>query len=165
MIVTFTGHRPHPKLGGYKIPNPVYDAVYDKTLKILKKLKPDSAITGMALGFDTLAAWICIELEIPYIAAVPFLGQEKVWPQKSRLQYNFLLKKASKVEYISEPGFSSKKMQIRNEWMVNNADIVIACYDGSKGGTANCFNYAKNKGKHIIRINPANNFHLTEINK
>jgi len=42
-----------------------------------------------------------------------------------------------------------------NEWMVDNSSILIAIYDGSKnGGTFNCIEYAKNKGKEIIVIDP-----------
>jgi uncharacterized phage-like protein YoqJ len=45
-------------------------------------------------------------------------------------------------------------MQKRNEYMVDNSDIVIAVWDGSKGGTYNCVKYAEKLGKKIIVINP-----------
>jgi len=45
-------------------------------------------------------------------------------------------------------------MQKRNEYMVDNADIVIAVWDGTKGGTCNCVRYAKKLGKDIVIINP-----------
>lgn len=45
-------------------------------------------------------------------------------------------------------------MQKRNEYMTDNSDIVIAVWDGSKGGTANCVRYAKKLNKEIIVINP-----------
>lgn len=38
--------------------------------------------------------------------------------------------------------------------MVDLADMVIAVWDGSKGGTGNCVQYAQKKGKEFIRINP-----------
>ena len=47
-------------------------------------------------------------------------------------------------------------MQKRNEYMVDLADRVIAVWDGSKGGTANCVKYAEKVGKEIIRIEPYN---------
>lgn len=50
--------------------------------------------------------------------------------------------------------YNPYKLQIRNEYMVDNADVVIAVWDGSKGGTCNCVNYAKKIGKNIIQINP-----------
>lgn len=45
-------------------------------------------------------------------------------------------------------------MQKRNEYMVDLADRVIAVWDGSKGGTANCIKYAEKVGKEIIKIKP-----------
>ena len=162
MIVSFTGHRP-TKIGGYKIPNPSYDKILDLTKQILISCKTKKCITGMALGFDTLGAWACMELNIPYIAAVPFKGQEKLWPEKSQFQYKFLLTRAAETVYTSDPGFSAKKMQIRNEWMVDHAEVVLACWDGSNGGTANCVKYAAKQSKKIIRINPAKEFKVTEI--
>lgn len=39
--------------------------------------------------------------------------------------------------------------------MVDNADLVIAVYDGSSsGGTAYTVDYARKQGKKIIIINP-----------
>ena len=38
--------------------------------------------------------------------------------------------------------------------MVDNSDIIIAVWDGTKGGTYNCVQYAKKKNKEIIQINP-----------
>lgn len=38
--------------------------------------------------------------------------------------------------------------------MVDNSDAVIAVWDGTAGGTKNCFDYATKIGKKIIRIDP-----------
>lgn len=46
-------------------------------------------------------------------------------------------------------------MQVRNEYMVNLTEKVIAVWDGTSGGTANCVEYAKKKNKEIIMINPS----------
>ena len=46
-------------------------------------------------------------------------------------------------------------MQIRNRWMVDNSDLVLAVFDGKKeGGTWNCVKYAKSKNKEIVVIKP-----------
>lgn len=89
MIVAFTGHRPE-KIGGYKLPNPTYLHVYKEIESTLKKLNPDKVISGMALGVDQIAAYIAYKLKIPFIAAVPFEGQEKAWPFKSQHIYKIL---------------------------------------------------------------------------
>ncbi len=153
MIVSFTGHRPN-KLGGYNLPNPTYLHVCQQIDKTLREVRPEKIITGMALGVDQWAANIAIKLGIPFIAAVPFTGQELAWPQASQKLFNRLLEKSAEVVIVSEGGYSAFKMQIRNEWMVDRAGQVIAIWDGTKGGTGNCVEYAKSKGKEIIYINP-----------
>lgn len=153
MIVSFTGHRPD-KLGGYNLPNPTYLHVCRQIDKALRELKPEKVISGMALGVDQWAANIAIKLGIPFIAAVPFTGQEKAWPPQSQKVFNNLLSKAAEVVIVSEGGYSAFKMQIRNQWMVDRADLVMAIWDGSKGGTGNCVEYAKSKNKEIFYIDP-----------
>ena len=109
----------------------------------------------MALGIDQWAANICIKLGIPFTAAIPFLGQEKAWPESSQKTYHLLLKKSSSQVIVCEGGYAANKMQIRNEWMVNHCNVLIAVYNGDKtGGTANCVAYAKSINKEIIFINP-----------
>lgn len=41
-------------------------------------------------------------------------------------------------------------MQRRNEFMVDNADMVLAYHDGSEGGTKNCVDYAKSQGAVVV---------------
>src|SRR5690242_2888513 len=146
MIITFSGHRP-PKIGGFRIPNPIYDHINKELKKLLEEIKPDKAISGMALGFDQWAAEVCLDLNIPFIAAVPHIGQEKMWPQESKDNYEYLISKASEVVIVSEGCYAPYKMQIRNQWMADRCDKLIACFDGSAGGTYNCIQYAKSIGK------------------
>jgi uncharacterized phage-like protein YoqJ len=153
MIVSFTAHRPN-KLGGYKLPNPIYIHVCQQIEKTLKRLNPEKIISGMALGGDMWAANIAIKLNIPFIAAIPFVGQEKAWPASSQKTYHKLLSKAAEKVIVCEGGYAAYKMQIRNEWMVNNSDILIGIWDGTNGGTGNCISYAKSINKEIIYINP-----------
>ena len=154
MIISYTGHRPNPKLGGYKVPNPIYNYVTNELRRILQELKPDKAISGMALGFDQYAAWVCVELGIPFVTAVPFVGQEKAWPQSSQDEYHRLLALASEVVVVCEGGYAPYKMQVRNEYLVDNCDILVGCFDQSPGGTYNCIEYARSKNKDIRIIDP-----------
>ncbi len=153
MIVAFTGHRPD-KLGGYEIPNPTYNHVIKQLTFVLKGLQPKLAITGMAQGVDTWAAELCVKLEIPYIAAIPFEGQEKFWPTASKEKYRMLLDKAKRIHVVSPGSYTVEKMYERNKWMVQNCKKLIAIWDGSKGGTAHCVKYAKNLKREIILIDP-----------
>ena len=161
MIIAFTGHRPN-KIGGYDKNNPLAKKIKEAIKEYLSYLAHKdedptgnfTCISGMALGVDQLAAEVCIEEDIPFIAAVPFLGQESVWPLESQEHYNYLLEKAEEVVIVSEGDYAAHKMQVRNEYMVNKCDALMAVYDGSPGGTQNCVNYAKSKGKPVYILNP-----------
>lgn len=153
MIVAFTGHRPD-ELGGWDLPNPTYIHVCQQIEKTLKEVQPEKVISGMALGVDQWAANIAVKLNIPFVAAMPFVGQDSVWPAASQKTYHALLKRASEQVIVCEGGYAPSKMQVRNEFMVNECDILIAVWDRSPGGTANCVKYAEGIGKKIIYINP-----------
>lgn len=153
MIVAFTGHRPD-KLGGYKVPNPIYNFVCQEIDRALRELKPEKVITGMALGIDQWAAYIAHRQGIPFLAAIPFLNQERKWPTQSQKTYQQLLKLAAEKVIVSPGEYSAAKMQIRNEWMVDHCNKLIAIWDGTPGGTANCINYAKSIGREILFIDP-----------
>lgn len=155
ITVAFTGHRPD-KLGGYGANNPLRDTVMQEiedTLICWNKMAPLTCISGMAVGLDQWAAIICVRLRIPFIAAVPFHGQESQWPVGTQLQYRKLLQAAERVEVISTGDYASSKMQKRNEWMVDNSDRLLAVWDGSSGGTSNCIGYARAKRKPISMLN------------
>lgn len=143
--VAFTGHRPD-KLGGYREPNPIRDHLVAKLRARLAELRQAHrgllAISGMALGFDQWAAEVCVDLRIPFIAAIPFVGQERVWPDERREHYLALLSKATRVHIVSPGGYHRDKMTDRNCWMVDNCDHVIAAWNGSQGGTFHCVHYA-----------------------
>lgn len=154
-ILAGTGHRPD-KLGGYKTPNPLYNKVVKKTFEVLDALKPETVISGMALGFDTILFKCALERGIPIIAAVPFDGFSSKWPEATQKEYEALLKRAKEVKYICDPGYATWKMQKRNEWMVDESQLLFGMWDGSEGGTGNCIAYAKkyDDSQEILIINP-----------
>lgn len=150
-----TGHRPdkfsptsNPR-DGYKIPNPYYDLVMLLAAEALQRIKPDYVLTGMSLGFDQWIADLCVALGIPFVAALPFAGQEQKWPPQSQAKYHLLLSKAYAKYIVCAGGYESWKMQKRNEWMVDSCHKVLAAWNGSSGGTANCITYAQSRGKDI----------------
>lgn len=144
MIVAATGHRPD-KLGGYFAPYTM--RLHNLARGVLKHMQPEKAISGMALGWDTAWAEAALELGIPLIAAIPFKGQESRWPVESQHRYHRICGQARDVVVCSAGGYAPFKMQTRNEWMVLQCDHLIALWDGSPGGTANCIAYAKELGR------------------
>lgn len=143
MIYAVTGHRPN-KLGGYSKEVRAKLAYFMKDF--LSSLKPDSVYTGMAQGLDQAVAWACWSLNIPYIAAIPCEDHDKMWPDEAKERYKIYLSHASSVILLSPGPYAAWKMQARNEYMVDHCDHLLALWDGSPGGTANCVNYAIKKG-------------------
>lgn len=150
LIVAGTGHRPN-KLGGYEW-NSIQQGILERTTEELLRLKPSLVVSGMALGFDQILACIALEHKIPLLAAVPFRGQEQAWPEDSQRYYRNILADAAEVVYVCDGGYAPNKMQRRNEWMVDNCDLLLACWDGSPGGTGNCIRYATKVGRAMTNV-------------
>lgn len=150
-VTSFTGHRPD-KLGGYS------PAVTDRLIALgeraLRDLGVTEAIVGMALGWDMAVAQAAINLQIPFVAAVPFEGQESRWPDASQLRFRELLAQAARVVIVSSGGYSPRKMHTRNEWMVDNSQRLVALHDGSSGGTGSCVKYARSRRVEVCNMWP-----------
>jgi len=151
VILAATGHRP-AKLGGFDENNPLRLWVRAQIRAALEDLRPEKGISGMAVGVDQDFAEACIALGIPFIAAVPFRGQELRWPYEAQKRYHALLKSAAQIVCVSEPGYAVWKMQTRNQYLVDNCDLLLAVFDGASGGTANTVQYAQRVGKPIRLI-------------
>ncbi len=154
--VCVTGHRP-PRIGGYDPTNPLRQWVKDQLVQAMDEIRPNVAYTGMALGTDQVFAEICIERKIPFIAVLPFKGQDNKWPKESQFIYWRLVHQAREIITVCEPGYAAWKLQRRNERMIEEIETdgtVIAVWDGSIGGTANCLTYAKQLRRTIHRIDP-----------
>lgn len=158
MKIAITGHRPDKLNYDYDLTGALTARIQEKIELVLRDYidKPDTTlITGMALGIDTLFALIAVELELPFIAAIPCSGQYQKWTEKSKKLYHKLINSPLCTKhYVSKLPYDNKCMDARNRWMVDNADLIIAVWNGSPGGTANCVKYARAKKKHIIYINP-----------
>lgn len=149
MILAATGHRPD-KLGGYSLTG--FERLRKIATEYLEEAKPEKIISGMALGWDTAWAVAGQALKIPVIAAVPFFGQESMWPVESKTKYFNILDKCHDVLYICDKGYAPWKMQIRNEYMVDKCDTLIALWDGSPGGTGNCLKYAEKVKRPVVNL-------------
>lgn len=113
-------------------------------------------ISGMARGVDIWAAQIVLKersknSKIKLIAAPPYKGFETRWTQFWQEQYIFILQYADLTRFVCN-GYSIASFQMRNEWMVNHSNRVIAVYDGKPGGTRNTIEYAKAKEVECLLI-------------
>ncbi len=150
--VAGSGHRPD-KLGGYG--NLAEHARLEHVgACFLAALRPDVAISGMAQGWDTIFARAALRVGIPLIAHV-VCGrhlQPSRWPEVARLEYHRILSLAFRVDTISPGPWRNAALQERNESMVDAAYLVVANWDGSAGGTANCLRYAKRRGVPVVNL-------------
>lgn len=149
-VIAGTGHRLGEKLGGYD------DRIFKRLVGIawdyLFTEQPDAVISGMALGWDQALATGAIDLGIPVTAYIPFIGQADAWPQRSIEKYWHLLEQCAAKKTVSLGGYSAEKMQIRNQAMVHDCTKIVALWDGSDGGTANCVRYAKKAGRPVTNL-------------
>ena len=160
--IAFTGHRPQ-KLGGFDPTNPkraaVRTAIHDALQRAIDKYGKTHeivVISGGALGVDQDAASIANKLGLPFIVAVPCQGHDSKWNPSDKARYKTMLSHASQVVMVHDGPYNNTCMQDRNEWMVDHCDALVAVWDGSSGGTANCVKYAQKMKKPIIFINPDN---------
>lgn len=154
MSIAVTGHRPD-KLGGY-------DNI--EGFKAIRRHMRDflleapageiELISGGALGIDQFWMEVGLHLGFPVLAALPFEGYNSKWPVASRRKYEKLLDQCREVRYLFEPGYSPSKMHRRNEWMIQQADSLVAYWNGYPGGTMASVAYAQSQGVHTTVFNP-----------
>ena len=151
-VCVFTGHR---------------DLQSDFSKKKLKEavkevidMGADTFLCGGAKGADI----ICGELilaekqttnpQLTLICAIPFREHAERWSFDWKLRYHELLKGADKIVQVCDT-YQRGCFHIRNRYLVDNCDLLIAIYNGEdKGGTAYTVNYAKQQGKEIVILNP-----------
>ena len=116
----------------------------------------DRFICGMAEGCDIYFCESVIDLRsrFPGVfleAAVPFSGQADRWPSGEKDRYERLISQCDRVTVLQEQ-YSPGCMMKRNRYMVDHADLLIACFDGQSGGTLNTMRYAVRNNVRIIHL-------------
>lgn len=149
--VCFTGHRELPFLQLVLIRRKLR-----KTLEDLIKQGYCFFGAGGALGFDTIAAQIVLELRRKYshiklILVLPCISQADSWAEKDKQIYEDIKSQADKVVYTSEQYFRGC-MHKRNRHLVDNSSVCVCYLTEDKGGTVYTVDYAKKNGLRVINI-------------
>lgn len=155
----FTGHRPDKLPSGYAQDETAVAPLKETLRSAIRGAVADgyrTFLSGMALGVDTWAAEEVLALrdsgcEIRLIAALPCPRQDAHWRESDRRRYRRLLERADDVHVLCEH-YTPYCMGARNLWMVEHSSLLIAVFDGSKGGTANTIAHAERLGIRIVRI-------------
>ena len=146
----FTGHRPDRMELGEKEIKPLLEKAIDDAISSGFV----TFITGMAMGTDIWAAEIVLDRkkknkDLHLICALPHPGFENRRSVFEKMKFSKIIKNADLVKEINDHYFTGC-YQVRNEWMVNRSNLVIAVFNGQKSGTKNTIDYAKRQG---IKIN------------
>lgn len=161
LICAFTGHRPnkYPWLN---------DPGSDACRSLLKRLRGavedligegyTHFISGGALGVDTLAALLVLEMRekdprLTLEIALPCPDQTRYWSARDVRLHKRLCDQADALTTISEI-YTPFCMYERNRFMVNACQTLIAVYDGTPGGTRMTVGLAYDEGKRIITLAP-----------
>ena len=149
----FTGHRIIAK---DKIPA-IGERIRREALALINDKGVTDFITGGALGFDTIAAQVIINLkkEYDYIKLhlyLPCYNQMKNWSARGRYEARMIMSYADSKIYVTEGNYVTGCMQLRNEKMADDARYCIAYMNNPRSGTANAVAYAQNNGGTVINI-------------
>lgn len=159
----FTGHRPARFRFGYDEDSKDCFALKRALALQIENMAAYGSVTtfytGMALGVDTWAAEIVLNLKdawpgVKLVAVLPCETQPDRWAAQQRQRYFGILARCDEVETLHTQ-FTPTCMMERNRWLVDHAGTLLAIYDGGpKGGTAYTVRYAREMGRSIVIINP-----------
>lgn len=164
MIIAGTGSRSLRK--DEELFNKVYEEVRGR---IGLEFKKPTLMSGMAEGFDEIIAKVAMDTGCPLICAIPNDGYLRYyWEQNSVTgkdrydeaceicEYAFsTYDRGGYIEYVCDSVYVNGVHAnfIRNEWMVNKADLMLV-YNPTSRGTKHCFEYINkvNRKYEIIEV-------------
>lgn len=157
--IAFTGHRPD-KLNGYD-PKDNKALLWYIQKEIVDHIDQGytNFINGLALGIDQWCALIVLKLKEKYpnirlISAIPCTGHPNKWKAKDKETWGHIVANSDELYLVTSGAYTKQCMQVRNQFIVDKADKILAVWGGTSGGTANCVKYAKSKLKPILILNP-----------
>ncbi len=153
-VCCFTGHRPETLY----IDNDESE-VYGLILKAVEDAILDQYtvfMCGGCRGGDFLFGESVAELrntypEIRLVCVLPFRGQAELWSGEDRNRYADLLDAADEVVCLNDK-YTKSCMHERNRYMVDRSSLLIAAYNGTKGGTDYTLSYAKKQGLRTVNL-------------
>lgn len=143
MRICFTGHRR------------IDESLVEHSIRqYLSGLAHDTeVIVGGAIGVDTVAGEVALDLGLELWVCLPFHPRImcKFWSEEQKPRLKHILKHARRTTIVNQ-SYSVAGYQLRNQRMVDNSHQVIAWFDGSRGGTFNCVQYAQQVGKSVVNL-------------
>ncbi|MBQ8658156.1 MAG: DUF1273 family protein [Clostridia bacterium] len=143
----FTGHR---EIGEDLTRDSVKTAIENLIKKGVKTF-----YNGAAKGFDLLSAECVLELKNTYpdlklVLCIPYYGQEKAYLEEDKERYKTLTENCDEKILLSERYYKGC-LQMRNRYMCDRSDALIAYLKKNTGGTAYTVKYfQKNRKGEIV---------------
>lgn len=146
----FTGYRPSKMPFGYDEEDRRCVAFKARLYRVIEEMIGEGCahfLSGGAMGMDMYAAEAVVSLREKYPWVLlemvsPFDGQADRWTPELRERRERLFRVADIVTVISHP-YTKTCLFRRNRYLVDNADVMLAAYDGQPGGTAMTLEYAR----------------------
>lgn len=157
----FTGYRPQKLPWGYNENDArcisLKRRLYGK-IELAYSLGFTHFIAGGATGIDMYAAEAVLmfkksEDDVTLEIAMPYVSFNGHLSSSLRARQDEILLRCDKTSVISQ-SFSHAAYMERNIYMVDNSALVIAVFDGIRGGTWNTVEYAQKKNRTIWTLNP-----------
>jgi uncharacterized phage-like protein YoqJ len=157
----FTGYRPQKMPFGFNEADPRCVEFKARLLDTIEGLIGKGYvhfISGGAMGMDMFAAEAVMELKAKYPWIIlemvsPFDAQAAKWSPEYQARHARLFAEADMVTMISH-AYTKSCLFLRNRYMVDNADLLLAAFDGKPGGTAMTVGYAQQTGIPVQTIMP-----------
>lgn len=104
---------------------------------------------GMAKGFDLCAGEAVIKIKenfpnVKLIACVPYFGQEKEYTQEDKNRYVTILRNCDAKFTFADTYYRGCTL-IRDRYMADNAEVLVAYLKKKTGGTAYTVRYFQQK--------------------
>lgn len=104
------------------------------------------AISGMAAGWDTIFARACLHYNIKLYCYIPYINQKPTSPYYQEILDSGIVK-------ICSYHYHNRCFLDRDDIMVENSNIIVACWDGrKKGGTFYTVNKAIENKKLVVNL-------------
>lgn len=157
--VAFTGYRPEKIKKSQPNNDLLFGEIQARLLGTIHKLADrgyKTFLSGMAEGFDLMAANAVLLVrntfpEIELVCVVPFPEQAQRFEPFWKAESARVIKEAQMVITISEQ-YHSVVFHRRNDFLVDNASVMVCYYDGQPGGTRYTVQLAEKKQLEIINI-------------
>ena len=154
MVCSFTGHR--------EIPREHLSSLSDLLKRAVAYAYSEGCRTfcaGGALGFDTLAAREVILFrmthpDVSLVLLLPCIDQDKSWGERQQSDYQFILKNADSVEYVSDE-YTKGCMKERNMALAERCDIMIAYVGKPYSGAGQTVRFAERLNKRVYNLFPS----------